>query len=136
MVTDVEYVLRRGRHDILVMHHGADMFVREVYAPGAPRHEVRVFDAMGRPRRGRRRRYRLAGPLCFAGDFMGEERLLPAVREGDKVVVADVGANTFALWSKHCSRAFPKVVGYSLSRRVIRMLKARQSVQDAISFWS
>jgi diaminopimelate decarboxylase len=136
LVTDVEYVLRRRRNDILVVHQGADMFVREVYAPGAPRHQIRAFDALGRPRRGRRRRYRLAGPLCFAGDFIGGEHLLPEVREGDKVVVADVGANTFALWSKHCSRAFPKVVGYSLSRREIRVLKDRQSAQEAISFWT
>jgi len=136
LATDVEYVLRRGRHDILVLHQGADMFVREVYSARAPRHQVRVFDGQGTPRSGRRRRCRLAGPLCFAGDFIGEEYLLPAVREGDKVVVEDVGANTFALWSKHCSRAFPKVVGYSLARREIRILKDRQSVQEAISFWT
>jgi diaminopimelate decarboxylase len=136
LVTDVEYALSRRPRDILVMHVGADMFVREVYSPGAPRHEVRVLDPQGRPRRGRRRAYRLAGPLCFAGDFLGDEYRLPTVREGDNLVVSDIGANSFALWSRHCSRAFPKVIGYSLARREIRVLKARQSVQDAIAFWS
>jgi len=133
-VSDVEYVLPQRRHDVAVLHIGADMFVREVYS-GAPRHEVRAFDASGRPRRGSRRGYRLAGPLCFAGDFLGGVEELPRLGAGDRVVVCDVGANTFALWSRHCSRAFPKVLGYSVRRAELGILRPRELPSEALSIW-
>jgi diaminopimelate decarboxylase len=136
LVSDVEYVHRRSGHDVAVIHHGADMFVREVYSSAAPRHRVLALDRAGRARRGRLRPCRLAGPLCFAGDFLGGTYRLPQLREGDRVIVTDVGSNTFALWSKHCSRVFPKVIGYSRRRRELRVIKERESPEAAAACWA
>ena len=55
--------------------------------------------------------------------------------EGDKVVVADIGANTFALWSRPCSRSFPKVIGYSQARSQIEVIKRRENARTATLLW-
>jgi diaminopimelate decarboxylase len=43
----------------------------------------------------------IAGPLCFGGDKVAEEVMLPEVREGDFVVVHDAGANTLSTFSRY-----------------------------------
>lgn len=101
------------------IHLGADYFMRDVYtgAPltGALPYDVAVVRADGRistpgdtpePMR----RYDLVGPLCFAGDVLGRDVALPDLAEGDWLVFAATGANTLGLWSRHCSRAIPKVI--------------------------
>ena len=98
------------------LHLGADLFMRDIYS-GTPdefpydiavvRHDDSVWtsadDSATRPQD-------LVGPLCFAGDVLARGVALPVLSEGDWVVVAATGANTYGLWSRHCSRAVPKVV--------------------------
>ncbi len=137
ILSDIEYVLDHNDPPTLALHHGADMFVREVYSPEGPCHRVFALDKKGEPKTGQPRPYNLAGPLCFAGDFLAKNQLLPGkITTSDKIVVADTGANTFSIWSKHCSRAFPKALGYSRLRGEIRVLKKRETAKQAIEFWS
>ena len=56
------------------------------------------------------RTYDIVGPLCFAGDVLARDFELPDVVERDWLVFSGTGANTFGLWSRHCSRTIPKVV--------------------------
>ena len=58
----------------------------------------------------KQRAYDIVGPLCFAGDVLARDLVLPELFEGDWLVFSGAGANTFGLWSRHCSRAIPKVV--------------------------
>ena len=52
--------------------------------------------------------YDIAGPLCFAGDYLAHGIQLPAVlQEGQYLFIDHTGANTYALWSRHCSRTLP-----------------------------
>lgn len=99
------------------VHLGADFFMREVYTgdPANFRYEVAVVRADGRvvgaldPGE-KQRAYDIVGPLCFAGDVLARDLVLPELFEGDWLVFSGTGANTFGLWSRHCSRAIPKVV--------------------------
>lgn len=99
------------------VHLGADFFMRDVYTgdPAAFGYEVAVVRADGRivdryaPGKSQRT-YDIVGPLCFAGDVLARELVLPELAEGDWLVFSGTGANTFGLWSRHCSRTIPKVV--------------------------
>jgi diaminopimelate decarboxylase len=107
----VEYV-RSGQTPMAYLHVGADLFPREVYREPRPfRFAVRKPD--GRLVRDATQRYDLAGPLCFAGDFLGRDVALPALDEGDWLIIEGTGANTLGLWSRHCSRQVPAVMGAS-----------------------
>ena len=96
------------------VHLGADYFMRDTYGEtGADRYGFAVVRPDGRielPGDGPVQPYDIVGPLCFAGDVLARDLALPLLTEGDWLVISDTGANTFGLWSRHCSRAVPKVI--------------------------
>jgi diaminopimelate decarboxylase len=101
------------------VHLGADYFMRDVYgATGAMKYGFAVVWPDGRVAMvsdgtEATRTYDLVGPLCFAGDVLARDLVLPELAEGDWLVIAGTGANTLGLWSRHCSRAIPKVIASS-----------------------
>lgn len=99
------------------LHLGADLFMRDVYSGSADEFPYEI--AVVRPDdsiwvTGQKdvamHHYDLVGPLCFAGDVLARDVPLPELSDGDWLVLAGTGANTYGLWSRHCSRAVPKVV--------------------------
>jgi len=52
----------------------------------------------------------VAGPLCESGDFLGKDRKLPKVEQGDLVVVFDVGAYGLAMSNQHTAQPRPAMV--------------------------
>ena len=135
-VSRIEYVHNSQERNDLVIHVGADHFVREVYdAEHWPlRFELIAQDPEPRPQH----EYGIAGPLCFEGDRLGRAISLPEARPGDHLVIRHVGANNYSLWSRHCSRAFPKVIVYHSDKRGAKMRigKQRENINDIIRFWS
>ncbi|MBS2036389.1 diaminopimelate decarboxylase [bacterium] len=127
----VEYV-KEGR--LAVLHVGADMLLRLAYAPQDWYNRMEVLDSTGQPKSGPLSSWTLAGPLCFGGDIIGRGVELPDIRPGDWVVVHDVGAYTLGMWSRHCSRALPLVLGWRAGNLFV--LKARESLEDVVRFWS
>ena len=115
-LTKVEYVSDTTVPTIFV-HVGADLFTRHVYAP-ATALEIKVLDPHGTEKKGLDQTYNVAGPLCFAGDYLARHIKLPAINEGDWLLFSDVGANTYGLWSRHCSRTIPKVLAIDLQGSV------------------
>ena len=119
-LTRVEYV-GEGTVPNIFVHLGADFFTRHIYAPAMPL-VIKVLDPDGLEKTDSKRAYNVAGPLCFAGDYLARNIELPIINEGDWLLICDVGANTYGLWSRHCTRTIPKVLGIDL--------------QGAISTWS
>lgn len=135
VLSDVEYVTPYQDQPIAMVHAGADMFVREIYQSGSPKHQMVVLDQQGQVKNTSDTNTHIAGPLCFAGDFIDKNRKLPTIEAGDKLVIADAGANAIGMWSRHCSRACPKVIAYSLKNQSIQIIKARESMEDIVNFW-
>lgn len=130
----VEYVKQAGEERQAVIHLGADLLVRRAYLPEEWHHDLEVLDAAGRPKEGPRERWTVVGPLCFAGDVVSRGALLPPIEPGDFVVIHDVGAYTLSMWSRHCSRALPLVIGYDGA--ALSVLKERETAARVVSFWS
>ncbi|MEW8195441.1 MAG: hypothetical protein AB2793_17150 [Candidatus Thiodiazotropha sp.] len=119
------------------IHVGADMFLRKAYRPEDWHHDITVCDSNGRQRQGPVKLFRVAGPLCFAGDYLEKDVFLPAnTREGDYILLHDAGAYTFSMWSTYNSRQFPAVIGYGENQYSFQTLKPRQSTEDLVAFWS
>ena len=102
----IEYKLAPNR---LFIHLGADFFMRDAYT--TPRSfPLSIWNSSGKEYRGEKAAFDLAGPLCFAGDYLAHGALIdPSVQEGDYLVVDHTGANTYGLWSRHCSRSVPSL---------------------------
>lgn len=134
----VEHVkeISNGRK-LAIIHVGADMFLRESYNNSDWFHRLSVLSSTGeevtRESRTLTYNYDVGGPLCFAGDIPFRNHELPEIRIGDWLKIHDAGANTFALWSRHCSRPFPLVLGLINGNYFV--LKQRESLNDLVRFW-
>lgn len=133
-VSRVEYV--KPAQGLAVIHLGADFLLRPVYRPDDWAHEFYVLDRQGEPKAGPATAITLAGPLCFAGDIVAPNVLLPAMEVGDWIVIRDVGAYTLSMWSRHCSRGIPAVLGYDPQQaEPVRVLRRAETPADVVSFW-
>jgi diaminopimelate decarboxylase len=130
----VEYV--KPAQQLAVIHLGADFLLRTVYRPDDWQHEFFVLDRHGVPKTGPERPLSIAGPLCFAGDVLARDVPLAPVEPGDWIVVRDVGAYTLSMWSRHCSRGIPAVIGCDPQRGdSLRVLRAKETPADLVRFW-
>jgi diaminopimelate decarboxylase len=130
-VSRIEYV-KEDRQ--IVAHLGADMFLRRVYKPNDWHHGMSVYNPKGEPLSEGEQDYTVAGPLCFGGDFLAREVKFPKVHEHDFLAIHDVGAYTLAMWSRHCSRFTPKVIG--VRKGQVQLIKKRETIEQLIDFWS
>lgn len=132
----VEYVKNVAGTNVCVNHLGADLLLRRAYAPSDWYHAMSILDETGKPRTGTPGLWTVAGPLCFAGDILGREIPLPPVHVGDWLVYHDIGAYTLAMWSRHCSRAIPAVLGWEGDGQPMKVLRKRETAEDVVRFWS
>lgn len=70
----------------------------------------------------------VAGPLCESGDFLGKERKLPKVEQGDLIAVFDVGAYGLAMSNQHTAQPRPAMV--LVNSGVAEVVRQRESFED------
>ncbi|MEI7500994.1 MAG: diaminopimelate decarboxylase, partial [Bacteroidota bacterium] len=135
-VSRVEYVKRDPTINTAMLHVGADLFVRECLNPKDWQHEYSVFDREGNLKTGLDENpYNLAGPLCFSGDIIAKSVYLPAIVEGDYLVIHDSGGYTFSMWSRFNSRQTPRIIGYFNEGEHFEILKERETLDELQKFW-
>jgi diaminopimelate decarboxylase len=133
-ISRVEYVKEHAVYKIISIHLGADFMIRKAYNPDDWYHEISVLDQDGKIKTGiDKKKYIVAGPLCFAGDIIAKDIELPEVNEGDIIVIHDVGAYTLSMWSRYNSRQIPKVIAYENNE--FSTIKKRESLNDLFEFW-
>lgn len=137
-ISRVEYVKMIQDRPMAVIHLGADFMLRTAYQPELWPHRCGVMTADCEWKTGPRRPSTIAGPLCFAGDILARDVLLPEISPGDWIVIRDVGAYTLSMWSRHCSRGMPLVLGLrgDDSHHECFVLRRRELPQDLVRFWS
>lgn len=123
--SEIEYTFKRGNKQIAFIHLGADYFMRDAYTV------ARDFEIIALNNKGEENNsdekylHDIAGPLCFAGDYVLKGVKLPILNEHDWLGILGTGANTLGLWSRHCSRTLPKVIGFSRENKHIEILSER-----------
>ncbi len=133
----VEYVKPGKNIHTAMLHVGADLFLRECYNPQDWHHEIIVADRTGRIKSGLdEQHYVLAGPLCFAGDVIARDIVLPEIEAGDWVIIQDSGAYTLSMWSRYNSRQIPKVLGYYDEGAAFEIIKERERLETVLDFWA
>jgi diaminopimelate decarboxylase len=135
VLSRVEYVKASSHIRTAIIHVGADMFLRKSYRPDDWHHDVTILAKDGRLKSGLSQKYNLAGPLCFAGDFVAKDVFLPEIEEGDYVVIRDAGAYTLSMWSRYNSRQMPLVLGYYNEGSKFITVRHREKVDGVVKFW-
>ncbi|WP_182865710.1 diaminopimelate decarboxylase [Stieleria mannarensis] len=119
---------------LAVIHLGADFLLRPVYRGDDWKHEFFVFDRQGKISTEHDEPVTIAGPLCFSGDILADQLSIPSVKEHDWIAIRDCGAYTLSMWSRHCNRAIPAVLGFDQGR--LSMLRPSETVADIVQLWS
>jgi diaminopimelate decarboxylase len=70
----------------------------------------------------------VVGPICESGDFLAQERDLPAVERGDLLAVMSAGAYGFSMASNYNSRPRPAEVLVNGDRFAV--VRERESLED------
>ncbi|MFD5736983.1 diaminopimelate decarboxylase [Streptomyces sioyaensis] len=109
----VEYAKSAGGRPIAVTHAGAQVATRTVFAPESWPIRVAAYDAEGRPKTGAPVAQDVAGPCCFAGDLVAENRPLPLLESGDHAALLDTGAYYYSTHFAYNSLPRPGIYGYA-----------------------
>ena len=133
-VSRVEYVKPAADIDVVAIHFGANLLLRELLGDDPWYREITVHAPDGTRRTADPRGYLLGGPLCFSGDVLACDVSLPRVHVGDLVCVHDVGAYTFSMWSRFCSRPFPPVL-VTEGDQIVDVVDG-QTPDDVVKQWS
>jgi diaminopimelate decarboxylase len=104
LLTRVLYRKRTGGRDIAVIDAGMTDLIRPSHYQAW--HGIDVDGACGRPRVS----YDVVGPICESGDFFALDRDLPALAQGDLLVVRGAGAYGFVMTSTYNARPRPPEV--------------------------
>jgi diaminopimelate decarboxylase len=132
----VEYVRPTAQGNMAVIHLGADFLLRPVYRPSDWAHEFLLLDQQGAIKSGESAPLTIAGPLCFAGDILATDIDMPQVQVGDWIAIRDCGAYTLSMWSRHCSRGIPTVLGFDDEAGEVRLLRQGETPADVAQYWS
>ena len=119
--SNVEYAVQRGGTRVAYVHLGADFLLRDAYVK--PRGIA--FEAVGEAANRPSVLTDIAGPLCFAGDYLQKGLTMPRLEEGDGLLLLNTGSNAYALWSRHCSRTIPAIYGVDYDAKRLDLLSAR-----------
>ncbi|MFP3991989.1 diaminopimelate decarboxylase [Streptomyces sp. E11-3] len=109
----VEYTKQSGGRPIAITHAGVQIATRTVYQPESWPLRILAYDAKGHPKPGPTVPQDVAGPACFAGDLLAENRPLARLEPGDLVAVPDTGAYYFAHHYAYNSLARPGIYGFA-----------------------
>jgi diaminopimelate decarboxylase len=139
-VSKVEAIKDWAGQHIAVIHVGADQFPRTAYLPELWSHCISVLDCHGRPKTDPSSafvRQDIAGPLCFSGDFLAKQLLLPPIQVGDWVVIHDSGGYTMSMHSKYNSRQVSSNYAYSVADGHVKfsLLKERETTEETLACW-
>jgi diaminopimelate decarboxylase len=83
-----------------------------------------------RPRRGRRKRMDIVGPVCETADFLGLDRRLPPLRSGDLLAVLAAGAYGAAMSSRYNGR--PRAAEVLVDGRRATVIRRRETYADLV----
>ena len=72
----------------------------------------------------------LVGPICESGDFLAQDRVLPAVTEGELVAALSAGAYGFAMSSNYNSR--PRAAEVMVEGAEASLIRHRETWEDLV----
>ena len=137
--TRVEYTKIAGGRLVGITHAGGHMFVREVYNRDIWHHPITVHDCTGKEKTENLQYVDIAGPLCFSGDLIAKNALLPAFERGDYVIYHHTAAYSIGMYSKYNCIQAPPVYCYSCDDSSgeisITLIKRKETIEEVMSFW-
>ncbi|MDD5439469.1 MAG: diaminopimelate decarboxylase [Candidatus Omnitrophica bacterium] len=132
LVTRVVYIKKSasGKHFAIVDAGMNDLIRPSLYSAY---HEILPVDCprqAGGARSRRTVKYDVVGPICESGDFLGKDRVLPELKEGDLLAVMGAGAYGYAMSSNYNSR--PRLPEVMVIKNRVHLVRPRETYADLV----
>ena len=133
-----------GGRKIATVYVGADVLLRTCYLPEKWKHRFSVVCGKSGEHKccddgdeTTQSVQDVAGPLCFSGDLICKNRLLPNIETGDVVIVHDTGGYSVGMFSRYNSRLCLPVYTYNSSdvNSSFVLIKKKEVWEDVSGFW-
>jgi diaminopimelate decarboxylase/aspartate kinase len=102
LLARVTQLKQKGEHGYVGVATGMNALIRPALYGSF--HEIVNLSRLGEPGVGS---FDVVGPICETGDVLGHDRLLPATREGDVLLIANAGAYARSMASSYNLRQPP-----------------------------
>eukprot|EP00672_Neobodo_designis_P021901 CAMPEP_0174834636 /NCGR_PEP_ID=MMETSP1114-20130205/4946_1 /TAXON_ID=312471 /ORGANISM="Neobodo designis, Strain CCAP 1951/1" /LENGTH=429 /DNA_ID=CAMNT_0016068557 /DNA_START=27 /DNA_END=1316 /DNA_ORIENTATION=+ len=139
-ISRVEYTKTNGGRYIVQQHVGADVLIRQCWAPQEWTVRIGVFN-------GETAEERVddvvvtdvAGPCCFGSDLAARERPLPRAHPNDVVVIKDLGGYAHSSFSRYNLRQAPAVYLHDHSQpegseERFKLIRRAETVDETLEF--
>jgi diaminopimelate decarboxylase len=131
----VEYTKVNGGRFIVQQHVGADLLIRQVWAPQEWKVRVEFYDGQtGAPRSEDVVCTDVAGPCCMGGDLAACARMLPTTFPGDVTVIRDVGGYAHSSFSRYNLRQAPSVYLFETEGQKMTLIRRAETVEETLAF--
>lgn len=104
LLTQIQYIKKTPYKNFAICNSGMHHLMR----PALYQAEHRIMPVNQRD--GEESSYDIVGPICESSDFLGKNRLLSGIQEGDWLAVADAGAYGVSMASQYNAFAMPKEI--------------------------
>ncbi|MCX7698410.1 MAG: diaminopimelate decarboxylase [Candidatus Goldbacteria bacterium] len=74
--------------------------------------------------------YDIVGPICESADFLGKDRHLPDLKQGDLIAIRSAGAYGFVMSSNYNSR--PRAAEVLVQNNKYKLIRKRETYEDLI----
>jgi diaminopimelate decarboxylase len=125
LLTSVLYRKRNNGKRFLVVDAGMNDLIRP--ALYGAYHEIVLASQKTTPDR-RHEVVDVVGPVCESSDFLGRDRNLPQMEEGDLLAIMDAGAYGMALASNYNTR--PRAAEVLVKGKSAKLIRKREKVSD------
>ena len=124
LLTRVLYTKRNGNKQFAVVDAAMNDLMRPALYQAF--HRIQTVEANG----GAQAPYDVVGPVCESGDFLGRDRVLPELKQGDLLAVRDVGAYGMSLSSNYNSR--PRAAEVLVRGSKMTVIRKRETIKDLL----
>jgi diaminopimelate decarboxylase len=124
LLTRVLYTKRNGNKRFAVVDAAMNDLMRPALYQAF--HRIQTVDTNG----GAQVPYDVVGPVCESGDFLGRDRALPELKQGDLLAVRDVGAYGMSLSSNYNSR--PRAAEVLVRGAKMTVIRNRETIKDLL----
>jgi diaminopimelate decarboxylase len=126
LLTRVLYVKKNGAKTFVITDAGMNDLIRP-----ALYHAHHEIIPVKQPSRTAESKVDVVGPVCESGDFFGRDRVLPAVKPNDLVVLLDAGAYGMSQTSNYNTRPRPAEV--LVDGATARLIRRRETMRDLLA---
>ena len=128
LLTRVLYIKKNGAKTFVITDAGMNDLIRPALYHA--HHEI-VPVKQPAPSNKPHHEVDIVGPVCESGDFFARDRVLPAVRPGDLILLLDAGAYGMSQTSNYNTRPRPAEV--LIDGHTARLIRRRETIRDLLA---